>query len=535
MGYARHVGRVGVLAVALGIGGAIATTPGVAWPQTESNSGTSSSAESGSPGSQAGAPNPSTQTDSGTQSGPQAGTEPDVDDPANTEPNSSTDVPNGSSDDADDPVTDTPPPGVASELDPPSTPTPTAEPTTTPTGPPTTDPTQTETPPASQAPEAPEGQRGSRTLESGSADDTDLSLPGVDGDDAQLTTFTTMGAPGTDTVFGATPMSARFSTASVDVDTESVETPPANPVASIVSGVLAFIGLGPSLTGGPAGPTPPPPTIWAALAWVTRELNRATAGRSSEGEAGQTTSQDIGPAINARTAASSTGIFSVIGSVLRAPSNQAPKASPTFGNPDLANGGAVIGNLHATHGNGDPLTYEIRNNPAKGSVTLSDTGAFTYTPSDAGRHAASATRGDDVDKFVVTIRDGRGGVTNVTVRNLPVAPKNAAPVNGRTTTPQTNATTGAVTGKVLADDSESDRLTYSGTATTSNGRVVVRSDGSYTYTPTAAARHAASATAVGDSFNVLASDGHGGTLSVPVSVAVTPANKAPTGGKATVG
>ena len=31
MGYAKHVGRVGALAVALGIGAAVATTPGVAW------------------------------------------------------------------------------------------------------------------------------------------------------------------------------------------------------------------------------------------------------------------------------------------------------------------------------------------------------------------------------------------------------------------------------------------------------------------------------------------------------------------------
>ena len=33
MGYAKHVGRVGALAVALGIGAAVATTPGVAWAE----------------------------------------------------------------------------------------------------------------------------------------------------------------------------------------------------------------------------------------------------------------------------------------------------------------------------------------------------------------------------------------------------------------------------------------------------------------------------------------------------------------------
>ena len=39
MGYAKHVGRVGTLAVALGIGAAVATTPGVAWADGEPEPG----------------------------------------------------------------------------------------------------------------------------------------------------------------------------------------------------------------------------------------------------------------------------------------------------------------------------------------------------------------------------------------------------------------------------------------------------------------------------------------------------------------
>ena len=44
MGHARHIGRVGALAVALGIGTAIATSPGAAWA-TPSDSPTDSSAD----------------------------------------------------------------------------------------------------------------------------------------------------------------------------------------------------------------------------------------------------------------------------------------------------------------------------------------------------------------------------------------------------------------------------------------------------------------------------------------------------------
>src|SRR3954470_24793656 len=48
MGYARNVGRVGALAVALGIGAAVATTPGVAW--ADDTASTSSGGTAGTVG-----------------------------------------------------------------------------------------------------------------------------------------------------------------------------------------------------------------------------------------------------------------------------------------------------------------------------------------------------------------------------------------------------------------------------------------------------------------------------------------------------
>ena len=51
MGYATYTGRIGALAVALGIGAAVANTPGVAWADpdsAESSSSDSSSSDSDS-------------------------------------------------------------------------------------------------------------------------------------------------------------------------------------------------------------------------------------------------------------------------------------------------------------------------------------------------------------------------------------------------------------------------------------------------------------------------------------------------------
>ena len=190
--------------------------------------------------------------------------------------------------------------------------------------------------------------------------------------------------------------------------------------------------------------------------------------------------------------------------------------------------------------NGDALTYTIGSPPKNGNATITATGGFTYTPTPEARHAASGTPKDDFDQFTVTIHDGRGGSKVVTVKNLPVAPTNDAPVDGRFSVTQVNTTTGVVKGTVAATDPESDTLTYKGTTTTAKGKVTVAGNGSFTYTPTAAARHAAAAenadpTALTDSFTVTASDGHGGTLDVGVDVTITPGNKAPSNGKATVG
>ncbi len=62
MGYAKHVGRVGALAVALGIGAAVATTPGVAWAdgETETNVEAPSNPEPAAGPDTAGTTTPST-------------------------------------------------------------------------------------------------------------------------------------------------------------------------------------------------------------------------------------------------------------------------------------------------------------------------------------------------------------------------------------------------------------------------------------------------------------------------------------------
>ena len=62
MGYANHVGRVGALAVALGIGAAVVSTAGMAWVQDEGGDPGSQSQNS-TPGQTSGDPAPETPGD----------------------------------------------------------------------------------------------------------------------------------------------------------------------------------------------------------------------------------------------------------------------------------------------------------------------------------------------------------------------------------------------------------------------------------------------------------------------------------------
>lgn len=232
------------------------------------------------------------------------------------------------------------------------------------------------------------------------------------------------------------------------------------------------------------------------------------------------------------------GVTRTLVTVTVKPANVAPTSASVkdvFTNP---NTGVVTGAVTAVDADGDTFTYRSVSTTRKGTVSIAEDGTFVYTPSDAARAAASrpfAPRGAKIDSFRVTIDDGHGGTTALTVRVgiAPLGGENQAPVDGAFTASAPNVFTGKVTGSVTATDPDQDPLSYSGTGLTSKGRVVVDVDGTFAFTPSDAARHQAGADNATeldkvDTFVVTASDGFGGTLSIPVTVSIKPsANRAP--------
>ncbi|SEH70402.1 VCBS repeat-containing protein/40-residue YVTN family beta-propeller repeat-containing protein [Mycolicibacterium rutilum] len=108
---------------------------------------------------------------------------------------------------------------------------------------------------------------------------------------------------------------------------------------------------------------------------------------------------------------------------------------------------------------------------------------------------------------------------------------NTAPTTAAPTTHAPNTTTGAVTGKIVAADVDKDPLTYAVTSGPTKGKLTLKTDGTFTYTPTAAARHAAAVADESlktDSFTVAVSDGRGGVAYSTVEIDISATNKTPT-------
>ena len=216
--------------------------------------------------------------------------------------------------------------------------------------------------------------------------------------------------------------------------------------------------------------------------------------------------------------------------------NTAPMVSKVTVGTAVAGTGVVSGSVTATDADKDTLTYSAPASTAKGSVTINaSTGALTYTPTAAARHGAArtgATSADKSDTVSVTVKDGFGGVVTVPVTVI-ISPNNAVPVT-KSTVGAPNASTGVVAGSVTATDADKDTLAYSAPASTAKGSVTINaSTGVLTYTPTAAARHGAarvgaSAGDKSDTVTVTVSDGYGGVVAVPLTVAISPKNTAPT-------
>ncbi|HEX9966265.1 MAG TPA: Ig-like domain-containing protein [Allosphingosinicella sp.] len=189
----------------------------------------------------------------------------------------------------------------------------------------------------------------------------------------------------------------------------------------------------------------------------------------------------------------------------------------------------VSGNVlsNDTDVDGEPLTVSTPGtyNGFWGTLVLAANGSYTYTP-----NAAAALLGNGqsvVDVFGYNASDGTASdsaIITITVNGLSGVPN----ANNDSASTAENS---SVSGNVLANDTdaENDPLTVSdpGTYAGTYGELVLNADGSYTYTPYAAADGLAAGESVLDVFSYTATDG-GATDSATLTITVNGVNDAPT-------
>lgn len=214
------------------------------------------------------------------------------------------------------------------------------------------------------------------------------------------------------------------------------------------------------------------------------------------------------------------------------PANTAPTVKVTVGTPNSATG-VITGTVKATDANGDRIYYDGTTATLKGTLVVGADGKFSYTPTVTARHAAAtADPTAKTETVSITVDDGHGGVLAVPV-TLTISPRNSAPTAASLTGLNTDFATGRVTGALSVSDSDLDPLSFTVPAGPTRGSVVLNADGTFGYTPSAAARAAGTST---DSFTVRIDDGHGATQTLTVSVTVaasTPGDDLPVAGTVT--
>jgi len=159
---------------------------------------------------------------------------------------------------------------------------------------------------------------------------------------------------------------------------------------------------------------------------------------------------------------------------------------------------------------GDLLGYAVSTQAANGTVVMTGSGAFTYTPN---------ANFNGTDDFTFTVFDG--STTDTATVSISVAAVNDAPVSSGGAITVNEDTSG--NGLVTASDVDGDPLTFALASYVGNGSVTVNPDGTFNYTPGLNENGT-------DSFTYTVSDGQGGSTTQTVNVTINPINDAPVAG-----
>ena len=197
-----------------------------------------------------------------------------------------------------------------------------------------------------------------------------------------------------------------------------------------------------------------------------------------------------------------------------------------------AGGGTVRGNVNASDADtGDTLSYSVGTTASYGTLSVNNSGAWTYTLDNTNDDVVALAQGDTlVDIASVVVSDGNGGMTSADV---------TITINGVNDAPMGEDASGAVlrggspdTGNVNASDVDrGDSLSLSVGTAPEYGELEVDARGNWTYTLNE--QHSevialADDATLADEGTILIADSNGASTEVTISITVYATNSAPT-------
>lgn len=212
--------------------------------------------------------------------------------------------------------------------------------------------------------------------------------------------------------------------------------------------------------------------------------------------------------------------------------NEPPTGDDSVGAVTAGSVASATGNVNAMDVDaGDALSFSVRDAAAYGTLTVNETGGWSYTLDESNDAVIALSQGVTLqDSATIEIADNKGGSTTVGV---------AITITGANEDPTGEDSSGTITvgdaqisGRVIASDLDAgDTLSFSLGTAPDHGRLTVSNSGTWTYrldqTKDAVIALAGGAT-FEDAATIQITDSAGGTASVDVTITITGVNEAPT-------
>ncbi len=197
--------------------------------------------------------------------------------------------------------------------------------------------------------------------------------------------------------------------------------------------------------------------------------------------------------------------FSTVIEITITPVNDSPTLSENNFNTDEDT--VLNASLIATDIDGDVLSYTLDSTATSGTLTLQDTGNFSYQPN---------TNFDGSDSFIVSITDGEITIQETIL--VEVNPINDAPSITTTTVQAIEDTT--FIGQINATDVEGDSLVYAIATLPLSGQATITQTGELTYTPSENFNGS-------DSIAISVTDSQAASSTSEITIVVSSVNDAP--------